>query len=195
LRDFVPQHSPKGTGHQPVGDNILLQFAHDAKKRVEIVLGFRYCYNLGFPPLPGWTPNINFHFFLDPTLGSTVQHTNKAFIDTQQLFKNGHTEFDLQLDESTGNTVTGLETANLSPETNPEDQLAFDELFTSLTPPLALDAFGEIAPFMQESPSTSTGHRPAHGKLAKPAMNRRSQLVGAFANVNPANCPNFFVGE
>lgn len=192
LHDFVPQQSIKGTGHQPVGDNILLQFAHDPQKRVEVVLGFRYCYNVGFPPLSGFTPNINFHFFLDPILGSSVHHTNTSLIDAKQLFANGNTEFDLQLDESTGNTVTGLETTNLPPETNPEDQFAFDELFTSLAPPMAVEAIG-LAPFIQKS--TAISYRPAAGKQPKPSTHRPSRFVTAFANVSPANCPNFFVGE
>jgi hypothetical protein len=198
LKDFVPAASTKHTAHKAVGDNILTLYSQfpDLHNRLGVVNGFRYCFNLPFPPLPGWTPTINFHFYLDPLHENTIPAVNLALIDAKTLFANGNSEFDLQLDESIGNTTTVLEAeGNLPPEVRSEDELAFDELIVAPTPGPLAGAAGPSVPLMQKSTAKSGSGGAQKMQDHAIVASTNSQGTGAQANINPANCPTFFVGE
>ena len=200
LRNFIPAASSKMPPESQVGQNILNLCSHNPlpQKQIGVVTCLRYCFDLSLPSLQGWTPSINFHFYMEPNLGNDIHHVNVALNDTKKLFEHGDDQFDLQLDESSGNIPTPIETGALPQEIGPEDELAVDEPLVGISQPiLVLDTSAKVKNLFAPSlvaPKPSTAPRPgAHHPNEKD--DKRGMLFDLTEpNLNPANCPHFFVG-
>jgi hypothetical protein len=173
---FKPKPSNKTPTDTQVGQNILKLCGQNPnpKKKLGVVVGLQYGYDLKIPAFDGWNPSVNYHFYMEPDGVSDITHLNTALVEARDIFKSP-TEFDLQLDPSAEGSPTPLEIEDLPPGVNPEDELGIEE------------------PFPTKGVSST---RPAQPPKAKQLGRTLSLEVypEPFVNLNPANCPNFYVG-
>jgi hypothetical protein len=166
-----------------VGKNIKAHCNNGATD-IGVVTCLQYKCDFATPPLPGWIPTTNMHFYMLSSKGHDITTVNAALAEAANIFDGGTNPFDFRIVAMPSTPVPtpiGQDCSNVIGIS------ALDELSLDEWPSGWQHGMSDLVSRKQTDLHDTT-------KATQPRSSAVAKVNPVDANLNPANCPNFYVG-